>query len=100
MLRLLNDRVTQRSLRYCVAVAIVSFAGRSGAVAQAPAIARTTPQAVAPGQTADITVTGSNLTGATSLWTSFGEPAALAPDVENNGQDAGRAVFRVSAPAP
>ena len=54
---------------------------------------------MAPGETADVVVTGSNLAGATSLWTSFGEAAVLAPDVENNGQDAGRVVFRVSAPA-
>ncbi|MFO1092360.1 MAG: PPC domain-containing protein [Planctomycetaceae bacterium] len=67
--------------------------------AQAPTIARTTPQAVAPGQTADIVVSGGNLAGATSLWTSFGAPAALTPDKAGNGTDAASATFRVTAPA-
>src|SRR5690606_13088097 len=69
------------------------------AAAQAPVIARTSPQAVAPGETTDIVVTGSNLAGATTLWTSFGAPATLAPNVADNGQDAARVVFRVTAPA-
>lgn len=67
--------------------------------AQAPSIARTTPQAVAPGQSLDVVVTGGNLAGASSLWTSFGDPAPLTPDLAGNGQDAGKTSFRVTAPA-
>lgn len=78
---------------------LVCLGHTQGSLAQAPAIARTTPQAIAPGQTADVVVTGSNLAGATALWTSFGEPAGLSPDVADNGQNAGQVVFRVSAPA-
>lgn len=72
--------------------------GSSG-LAQAPSITSTSPRAIAPGETRDVTVTGGNLAGATELWTSFGERAPLSPDVENNGQDAARVVFRVTAPA-
>lgn len=66
--------------------------------AQAPAVSAVSPQAIAPGQTLDVTLTGSGLAGATELWTTFGDRALLSPDVANNGQDAGRAVFRVVAP--
>ncbi len=66
---------------------------------QAPAISTLSPMAIAPGQTLDVAVSGSNLAGATELWTTFGDRAALSPDVANNGQDAGRVVFRVVAPA-
>lgn len=67
--------------------------------AQAPSISRLSPQAVGPGQTVDVTVTGGNLAGATELWTSFGERAPLSPDVADNGSNAGSVVFRVTAPA-
>lgn len=84
------------SFRWNALLSVALLVPAAAASAQAPAISRTTPQAVAPGQTADIVVTGSNLAGATSLWTSFGEPASPTPDMPG---DAGRAVFRVTAPA-
>ncbi|MEX0586992.1 MAG: PPC domain-containing protein, partial [Pirellulales bacterium] len=93
------DRATRRVTTQCAALTVAALVIQSTANAQAPAISRAAPQAIAPGQTTDVVLTGSNLAGATSLWTSFGEAASLAPDVENNGQDAGRVVFRVSAPA-
>jgi hypothetical protein len=65
---------------------------------QAPSISTIAPQAIAPGQTLDVAVAGGNLAGATELWTTFSSRAALAPDVPNNGQDAARVVFRVTAP--
>lgn len=99
MLRFIAEQATQRFFSLSCAVVAVALAYQGSASGQSPAISRTAPQAVAPGQSADVVVTGSNLAGATSLWTSFGEAASLAPDVENNGQDAGRVVFRVAAPA-
>ena len=91
----LTSRCPPSCAAACLAILFLTNTG-SG---QAPSITATTPRAIAPGETRDITVTGGNLTGATELWTSFGERAPLSPDVENNGQDAGRTVFRVTAPA-
>jgi len=82
--------------RLVATIAATFLIAQSAVQAQAPAISRTTPQAVAPGQTTDVVITGSNLAGATSLWTSFGEPAAPTPDVPG---DAGKATFRITAPA-
>src|SRR5262245_28894192 len=53
---------------------------------QAPAISTLSPMAIAPGQTLDVAVSGTNLAGATELWSTFGDRAALSPDVANNGQ--------------
>jgi hypothetical protein len=67
--------------------------------AQTPTITATSPGAVRPGGTVDVTVSGSNLAGATSLWTSFDSTAVLAPGVKNNGKNASQVVFRVTVPA-
>lgn len=64
-----------------------------------PSIATTSPLGIQPGQAVDVTLNGGNLAGAQQLWSSFGGEAVLSPDVENNGQDAAKVVFRVTAPA-
>ena len=89
-----------RSRQALVAFSILWLAGllvtssSAPAVAQAPAITTTSPLAIAPGSTSDIKVRGSNLAGATELWTSFGGNVTLAPDVKDNGKNAGEVVFR------
>lgn len=69
------------------------------AAAQAPSIAFTSPQAVRPGGTTDVTLTGSNLSGPVRLWTSFPAEAVLSPDVADNGKNAGQIVYRITVPA-
>ncbi|MCH8829717.1 MAG: hypothetical protein IID45_09090, partial [Planctomycetes bacterium] len=80
-------------------VALVFAAGVGPVEAQAPVISSTSPQAVKPGGTIDVTIRGTNLAGATSLWTSFPAKAVLAPNVKNNGKNATSVVFRISVPA-
>ncbi len=58
----------------------------------APVIKHASPSAIAPGQTTEVTFFGSELDGATSLWTSFdakAEKIRCSPD---------QAVFRISLP--
>ncbi len=64
-----------------------------------PAITRVEPLGVAPGSSGQLIVHGGGLNGATELWTTFSDKAALATDVENNGQDAARVVFQLNTPA-
>jgi len=68
-------------------------------MAQTPTITSTTPRAVSPGSTVDVTVRGSNLVGVTKLWTSFPCQAVLSPDVKDNGKNAASVVFKVTVPA-
>ncbi|MEX1230350.1 MAG: hypothetical protein WEB58_08925 [Planctomycetaceae bacterium] len=63
-----------------------------------PSIGSTTPFAVAPGGTTDITLRGGNLAAPTELWTSFPADAVLSPDVANNGANAGEVVYRMTLP--
>ncbi len=73
--------------------------GDSPAIA-APEISGTTPRAVQAGEGTDLIITGKDLTGATSLWTSFPAEASLAADVKDNGKAANRVVFRVKPTDP
>lgn len=64
-------------------------------VAQEPSITATSPNAVMPGQTVVVRLTGKNLAKAKSLWSSFGATATLvAGSVKDN-----EAVFSVNVPA-
>lgn len=99
MLRIPPLPDSSRLASLCCGLAAIVLVNQGAVHGQAPSISRTSPQAVAPGQSADIVVTGGNLAGATALWTSFGEPAALTPDKPGNGTDAGSVSFRVTAPA-
>jgi hypothetical protein len=67
--------------------------------AQPPASLSTSPQAIAPGQTASLVVKGQRLNGASGLWTTFSAPAPLTPDVANNGQNEAECAFQVAVPA-
>ena len=66
--------------------------------AQIPSISAVQPAAVTPGGTVDLTVTGANLAGGPQLWTRFASQAVLAPDLEKNGEDPAKVVFRVTVP--
>src|SRR5690606_14844678 len=63
-----------------------------------PSIGSTTPFAVAPGATTDITLRGGNLASPTEIWTSFPAQAVLSPDVANNGTNAAEVVYRLTLP--
>lgn len=79
-------------------VALLGLVGPSQSAAQPPQIAALTPMAVAPGQTVDVVVSGAQLAGISGFWSDLPLTAELAPDVENNGQDKGQVVYRISVP--
>ena len=81
----------------CLTALIAGLA--SSANAQVPSITSTSPQAVAPGQSIDVTLRGANLAGATELWTSFSSQWVLSPDVKDNGKNAAQVVYRITVPA-
>lgn len=66
--------------------------------AQDPSITSLSPQAVAPGTSADIILRGANLAGATQLWTNFPCEAVLTPDVPENGTKPGEVSWRLIVP--
>jgi hypothetical protein len=82
--------VTSLWLIPCLFVATVT------AEAQVPSISSTSPQAVQPGQSIDVTIRGANLTGASQLWRSFSSKTVLSPDVKDNGKNKAEVVFRVA----
>jgi len=61
-------------------------------------IERSSPLAVRPGKTVDVTFFGDELDGSPTLWTSFPCEATLAPDVDRNGSDPSRVTFRITVP--
>lgn len=69
------------------------------ALAKPPSLGHALPLAVTPGEATDVTLHGGDLTGARALWTSFPAEIELAPDIENNGQDAGKVTYRITTPA-
>ncbi|MBI4585221.1 MAG: PPC domain-containing protein [Planctomycetes bacterium] len=71
----------------------------ASASGQAPSLSHAVPAGVAPGQAADVTFFGGNLSGATGLWSSFPAGASLAPGIEKNGSEAGKVTYRVDVPA-
>lgn len=82
--------------RPCIALlAGASFLWPALAAAQ-PGLTNSTPLAVAPGTTTDLTLQGANLAGPTGLWLNFPATATLADNVENNGKDAAKVVYRVT----
>ena len=90
-----------RSQQTCVAFFVLCVAAfqttgvSNSAFAQAPAITTTSPLAIKPGGATDVKVKGSNLAGATELWTSFAGKASLSPDVKDNGKNAAEVVYRL-----
>ena len=71
--------------------ALVSFAPTC--FAQIPALTHSTPSAVAPGKTLAVTLHGTSLGGATTLWTSFGARA----DKQTN--DSKQAAYNLTLPS-
>ncbi len=62
--------------------------------AQSPSLTHTSPGALAPGKTLELTVHGANLVGATNLWTGFGAKVLSA-----NATNSSSAKLQVSVPA-
>lgn len=88
-------------LRVCLATLFVASGIWSATTKlhAAPAITTTAPQAVIPGQQIDVKLRGSDLTGASQLWTQFGATAQLTPDVKDNGKSAAEVSWRLNVPA-
>ena len=83
-----------RLLRFAACVVVILLVG---AVAQAaPSINNASPGAVRPGVATDVTLTGGDLGGATTLWTSFPAKVELAPGIDKNGQDKGKITYRIT----
>ena len=53
---------------------------------------------MALGDDTDVTFFGGNLAGVTGVWTNIPGSVELAPEVENNGQDAARVTYRFHVP--
>ena len=88
-------------LRSCLAVFFVAVGvlKASQSTLAAPALTTTSPQAIAPGNQADIKLRGSDLAGAALLWTSFPGQAELTPDIADNGKNAAEVTWRLTVPA-
>ncbi len=96
---LLRSRIVSLGAMGSLSFGLGVFGLPSDVLAQVPTIAGTTPQAVAPGTATNIKVRGGNLAGATQLWTSFVAESVLAPDVADNGKNAGEVTYRVTVPS-
>ncbi len=70
------------------------LAGVLAGFAQSPSLTHTAPGALQPGQSQELTLHGSNLSGATNLWTSFGAKVLVA-----NTTNASAAKFQLAVPA-
>lgn len=84
----------------CLLFKVLALLAISGsAFGQVPTISGVSPQGIAPGSTVDVTLTGGGLNGVGALWHSFPADVSLAPDIEKNGQEAGKVVYRLAVPA-
>lgn len=72
----------------------VALAFASALLAQSPGFTHTSPGALMPGRTLELTVHGANLVGATNLWTGFNAKVLSA-----TATNASAAKFQVSVPA-
>lgn len=88
-------------LRICLTVLlfVCGFGDAISVAEAAPAVTTTVPQAVVPGQQIDIKLRGSDLAGASGLWTQFGAAAQLSPDIKDNGKNAAEVTWRLNVPA-
>lgn len=91
--------LNRRAVLSLAALLAASLVAPANLRAQAPSLTRLTPNGGAPGSTVDVTLHGGNLAGATRLWTSFPATATLPADIENNGTQADRVVFRLEIPS-
>ena len=81
-----------------VAAAVPSLAQAQAPGASAPTITYLSPMAVKPGEPTDITVVGTNLTGATTAWSNLPAQVELAPG-DKNGTDKAKVVYRFTLPS-
>jgi hypothetical protein len=89
-----------RFIRFaCLLPTVLAASCAARAHAQAPpVVSRIEPLGIPPGAATNVTVHGSGLKGATQLWTTAGAEGELSPDLEKNGEEDGRAVFRITLP--
>lgn len=85
--------------RIATLVALTLVALCPAVQAQPPVLSYSTPLAVAPGKTADVTFFGSGMAGVTGLWASAPLHAELTPGIDQNGALADRATYRLTVPA-
>ncbi|MBL8826125.1 MAG: PPC domain-containing protein [Planctomycetaceae bacterium] len=84
----------------CVVALCLSFVAIDTVSAQVPKLTHLVPAAVAPGQTVDVTVYGTDLTNPTAVWTSLpaGSKVELSKDVAKNGMVKTQVVYKVTTP--
>ncbi len=78
-----------------VSLAVVS----NSAQAQFPKLTAASPLGVAPGQTVDLTLTGTALAKPTGVWSNLSAKFELPTDDKKNGTAADKVVYRVTVPA-
>lgn len=76
------------------ALLLAVLAGPAAGFSQSPSLTHTSPGALQPGKTLELTVLGANLLGATNFWTGFG-----AKILSSSATNASAAKFQVSLPA-
>src|SRR5579871_2872790 len=82
---------------HLAAIFLMLMAGLANSVsAQVPSISGASPQAAKPGEATTVKIRGGNLAGVTQIWTSFPGEAVLAPDVPDNGKNAGELVYKIT----
>ncbi len=93
----------RHSIRGCIVwmtVATFALAMATERVwAQAPAITYLSPAGGQRGSTVDVTINGTGLVGASSIWTDLPITAVIPAEIANNGKEAGKFVARVQIPA-
>jgi len=91
-----RPRLAMKSVR--IAVLVVPFL--AGILrAEPPTLLYLTQQPVQPGKQVDIMLYGANLTGSTSLWTSFPASAALTPGIDGNNTKPDSVYYRLTVPS-
>lgn len=83
-----------RSVLTVRAILPALLAGALAGFAQSPGLTHTSPGALRPGQSQELTLHGANLAGATNLWISFGAKLLSA-----NATNASAAKFQLGVPA-
>jgi hypothetical protein len=82
-----------------ITVLAIAFSAVSVVRAEPPAISYLGPQALQPGKPVDVVLYGTNLTGSTSVWTSFPASAELTPGVEGNNTKPDKVSYRLTVPS-
>lgn len=84
----------------CAVVCCLLLVSASTVFGQVPKLTYVSPSAVAPGQTVDVTLFGSDLTNPTAVWNSLptGSKVELSKDIAKNGESKTQVTYRVTTP--